>query len=144
MTGIEEPREDGIVSIRSALSLAGTVEALRVALERRGMTLHACIDHAKGAAEAGLQLRPTQLFVFGYAEADTPAIAGCPLLAIDLLERMLVFEDGDGVVRIAYRDPVWLGDQRGANADLHGPLEAIGVSLAGIATEAGGLSKNIA
>jgi uncharacterized protein (DUF302 family) len=143
MTVIVSRAQDGIVSIRSALSLAMTIKALRVAIERRGMLIHACIDHAAGAAEAGLDLRPTQLFVFGYAEADTPAIARCPLLAIDLPERMLVSEDEDGAVQIAYIDPVWLGRRHGASAELCQLLDAMGTSLAGIASEAGGLSEGI-
>jgi uncharacterized protein (DUF302 family) len=86
-------QDDGLVSVRSSLSLAETLKRLLVALERRGIILFARIDHANAANETGLRLRPTQLFVFGYPEAEAPLIAIYPVLALDIPQRLLVWED---------------------------------------------------
>jgi len=129
-------QESGVISVRSPLSLAETIKNLLVAVERRGMIVFARIDHAKAAEEAGLRLRPAELLVFGYPEAEAPLIATVPLLGLDFPQRVLVREDEHGGVWMSYNDPVWLGRRYGVNADVIPKLEAIGSSLAGIAAEA--------
>ena len=70
--GGAERQESGVISVRSPLSLAETIKNLLIAVERRGMIVFARVDHAKAAEEVGLRLRPAQLFVFGYPEAEAP------------------------------------------------------------------------
>ena len=41
-----------------------------IAVEWRGMIVFVRIDHAKAAEETGLKLRPAEVFVFGYPEAE--------------------------------------------------------------------------
>ena len=129
-------QESGVVSVRSPLSLAETIKNLLIAAERRGMIVFARIDHAKAAEETGLRLRPAELFVLGYPEAEAPLIAEVPLFGLDFPQRVLVREDEHGGVWMSYNDPVWLGRRHGVNADVIPKLEAIGASLAGIAAEA--------
>src|SRR5271156_2480392 len=52
---------DGLTTIASANGPEDTVSRLETALRDKGMTLFARIDHAAGAVEAGLELRPTVL-----------------------------------------------------------------------------------
>ena len=82
-------QESGVISVRSPLSLAETIKNLLIAVERRGMIVFARIDHAKAAEETGLRLRPAELFVFGYPEAEAPLIAKVPLLGLDFPQRAL-------------------------------------------------------
>lgn len=126
----------GVISVRSPLSLGETVKNLLIAVERRGMIVFARIDHAKAAEETGLKLRPAELFVFGYPEAEAPLIANTPLLGLDFPQRVLVWENEQHDVWMSYTDPVWLGRRHDINADAIPKLEAIGASLAGIASEA--------
>ena len=129
-------RESGVISVRSPLSLAETVKNLLIAVERRGMVVFARIDHAKAAEETGRRLRPAQLFVFGYPEAEAPLIARLPLFGLDFPQRALVWEDEQRGVWMSYNDPVWLGRRHDIGPDVIPKLEAIGASLAGIAAEA--------
>jgi uncharacterized protein (DUF302 family) len=128
----------GLVSVRSPLPSAETIRNLLIAVERRGMILFARVDHAKHAADANIALRPAQLFVFGYPEAEAPLIAENPLFAVDFPQRVLVREDEYGQVFLHFPDPAEFGRRLGVGADALSKLEAIGVSLAGIAAEAGG------
>ena len=41
------------------------MDRLIAAVKAKGMAVLARIDHAKAAAEAGLELRPTEVLVFG-------------------------------------------------------------------------------
>ena len=53
------------------------------------MTVFARIDHAAGAAEAGLDLRPTEVIIFGNARGGTPLMQASQTTGIDLPLRRL-------------------------------------------------------
>ncbi len=53
------------------LSGARHVDRLLAALAKRNMTVFARIDHAAGAASAGLSLRPTEVVIFGNPKGGT-------------------------------------------------------------------------
>ena len=55
----------GMVQVMSAHDVAMTADRLEKVLGEKGMTVFARIDHAAGAAGAGLELRPTTLVLFG-------------------------------------------------------------------------------
>jgi uncharacterized protein (DUF302 family) len=99
---------DGLVSIRSAHSAQDTSARVESDLATKGVTVFAKIDHAAGAAAAGLTLRPTTLIIFGGARAGTPLMQACQLAGIDLPLKVLIWEDGDGSVWLTYNDPAWV------------------------------------
>jgi uncharacterized protein (DUF302 family) len=144
MTGNIARAPDGIISLRSSLPFANTVSNLCIALERRGMAIYARTDHAANAAAAGLELRPTQLFVFGFPEVESPIVERCPALGLDLPRKIAVWEDEAGSAWISYDDPLWLGRRYFASADVFALLRAMATSLAGIALEAGGIAAQLA
>ena len=61
-----------------------------------GMTVFARIDHAAGAAEVGLSLRPTELPIFGNAKGGTPLMQSIQTIGIDLPLKALVWQDESG------------------------------------------------
>src|SRR5579883_1629157 len=126
----------GLVSVRSTVSFDETIECLLIALERRGMTIHARVDYAKEAIDVGVRLRPTQLFIFGYREVEASLILRDQLLGVDLPQKILVWEDERGAVWISYNDPKWVGQRHGVPAGTCALLEAVAASLAGIAADA--------
>ncbi len=141
MTGSTYNRE-GLVSVRSTVSLMETIAGLLVAVQRRGLVVYAHVDHAKEADRVGVTLRPTHLFLIGYTDVEAPVIAKCQLLGMDLPHRIFVWEDEDGAAWIAYDDPLWAGQRHHVESDARSLLEAIGTSLAGIAREATGVSQD--
>jgi len=48
-----------------------TIDRLAAAATAAALLVFARIDHAKDAHEAGLQLRPTELLIFGHARGGT-------------------------------------------------------------------------
>jgi uncharacterized protein (DUF302 family) len=138
MTGDSAQASDGVINLRSSLPFAKTVSNLCIALERRGMAIYARADHAANARAASLELRPTQLFVFGFPEVEGPVIQRCPVLGLDLPRKIAVWEDEAGNAWISYNDPLWLGRRYFAGADVLVLLRAMATSLAGIVLEAGG------
>lgn len=86
----------------------GSVEAvtnrLAAAVEGAGARVFARVDHAAGAAEAGMELRPAQLLVFGNPKLGTPAMQDDPRAGLMLPLRVLVYEDEDGQVWLTYEE----------------------------------------
>jgi uncharacterized protein (DUF302 family) len=119
----------------SWISLCGfqeTMQRLRDAVRAHGMTVFGHIDHAKAAADAGLELRPLQVLVFGKALAGTRLMRGAPTIGIDLPLRAMVWSDDEGATWIAYNDPGWIAARHGARpgneevlADMRRALTAI-------------------
>ena len=99
---------EGLVTIASPFSFQETLDRLKAGIASRGLTLFAVIDHAKGAAEAGLQLRPTTVLIFGNAKGGTPLMEANQIVGLDLPLRALAWEDGAGKTSISFSDPVWL------------------------------------
>jgi len=138
MTGNVARAPDGIISLRSSLPFKKTVSNLSIALQRRGMAIYARADHSANAIAAGLELRPTQLFVFGFPEVESPIIKHCPALGLDLPRKIAVWEDEADRIWISYNDPLWLARRYSAGPDVLPLLRAMATSLTGIALEAGG------
>ena len=57
--------DDGIVRIRSAVSIPEAVTRIKADIASKGIKFFAEIDQSKLAADAGIKLRPSTLLVFG-------------------------------------------------------------------------------
>ncbi len=99
---------DGLVTLESPHDVATTADRLEQTLEDKGMTVFARIDHAKGAKTVGLELSPTVQLIFGNPKVGTPVMQCQRAAAIDLPQKMLIWEDKSGIVRIAYNDPEYV------------------------------------
>ena len=93
---------DDMVVKKSAHGVSETLDRLQAALEERGATVFARIDHAAGAASIGQTLRPTELLIFGNPRLGTPLIQSAQPIALDLPMKALAFEDEKGDVYLAY------------------------------------------
>jgi uncharacterized protein (DUF302 family) len=93
-------------------SVASTVDALRAALDRRGIEVFAVVDHAAGAATAGLELADEVVVIFGNPAVGTPLMQADARVGIELPLRILVWSDS-GTTRIAYEDPHDLASRYG-------------------------------
>lgn len=103
----------GLVVQTSAQSFDATVAAAEQAIESKGLTLAAALDHTENAKSAGLRLAPTTLLIFGNPEAGTPLMQNEQSIGIDLPMKLLVWEDASGTVRLAYNAPEYLAARHG-------------------------------
>jgi uncharacterized protein (DUF302 family) len=99
---------NGMVHLASKYSVVVTLERLESMLKARGVMIFARIDHSGEAAKAGLEMRPTEVLVFGSPKAGTPLMVAAPTLAIDLPLKALVWEDAEGKVWLSYNSPDYL------------------------------------
>lgn len=105
--------EDGLVSVKSARDVPTTADRLVGALEQKGLTIFARIDHAAGAEKAGMSLAPTELIIFGNPKSGTPLMRCDRTVAIDLPLKALIWQDDEGVVWLTYNDPGYLEERHG-------------------------------
>jgi len=106
---------DGLTTIPSSHGPKDTMNRLEAEVKARGMTIFARVDHAAGAAAAGLSLPPTELLIFGNAKAGTPLMQSVQTIGIDLPLKALVWEDASGDTFLSYNDPAWLAKRHGAS-----------------------------
>src|SRR4029077_4189257 len=83
------------------------------------MNIFARIDHTAGAREAGLELRPTEVIIFGNARGGTPLMKLNQTAGIDLPLKALVWQDAANQSWISYNEPSWIAQRHGlTNIDL--------------------------
>ena len=103
----------GLTTIRSNFGPKETIDRLEAAVEAKGMTVFARIDHAAGAASVGLPLRPTEVLIFGNARGGTPLMQSVQTIGIDLPLKALVWLDASGQTWLSYNDPAFLAQRHG-------------------------------
>jgi len=104
---------EGLRTIPSSFGPKETMDRLEAELRARGMNVFARIDHAAGAHEAGLELRPTEVIVFGNARGGTPLMQLSQTVGIDLPLKALVWRDAANKTWISYNDPGWIAQRHG-------------------------------
>jgi uncharacterized protein (DUF302 family) len=107
------PVIEGLTSIQSSFGPKATMDRLDAEIRAKGLKVFARIDHAAGAAEVGLTLRPTELIIFGNARAGTPLMQSVQTVGIDLPLKVLVWEDAAGKTWLSYNEPSWIARRHG-------------------------------
>lgn len=110
--------KEGLSHTPSPRSVPATLERLRAILESKGLIIFAVIDHSGEAAKVGMQMKRTQLLIFGSPKGGTPVMVAAPTVAIDLPLKALVWEDAEGKVWITQNTPEYLQKRHGIPSDL--------------------------
>ena len=100
--------DSGLISVKSPHDVKTTADRLETALKEKGMTVFIRVNHAEGARTVGMELRPTELVVFGNPNVGTPLMQCSQGVAIDLPQKALIWEDETGHVWLSYNDPHYL------------------------------------
>lgn len=131
--------DDGLVTLPSAHSVPQTIDRLVSAVTSRGLTVFARIDHAANAAQVEMELRPTQLLIFGNPRGGTPLMQDRQTAGIDLPLRALAWEDAAGAVWLTYDDPRRLARRHGLGAASADAVAAMETGIAAVARTAAGV-----
>ena len=126
---------EGLTSIQSSFGPKETMDRLETEIRAQGMQIFARIDHAAGAAEAGLALAPTELIIFGNARGGTPLMQSAQTVGIDLPLKVLVWEDASGTTWISYNEPSWIA-QRHDVRNAEQVVSKMGAALSAMARKA--------
>jgi uncharacterized protein (DUF302 family) len=105
--------DDGIVTVKSAYPIGGTVERLKKDIADKGIKFFSEIDQSKLAADAGIKLKPSVLLIFGNPPLGTQFITAKANAGLDWPVRLLVFEDEKSEVWTVYTDFNWIARRHG-------------------------------
>lgn len=111
--GMRASQRAGLISAESRYSVAETIDRLVAALEEKGLTVFTRINHAENAKNAGIDLLPSQLLIFGNPKLGTKLMKAGQTVALDLPLRALAYEDDEGQVHLVYNDPDHLARRHG-------------------------------
>jgi uncharacterized protein (DUF302 family) len=106
------------VRLESAVSFSETLERLRSALEAKGFTIMAVIDHRIAAEAAGLEMPPTTVLIYGNPKGGTPLMLAAPDFALELPLRVLVREGEGGKAYIVFNTAGSLEGKHGLPAGM--------------------------
>ena len=126
---------EGVIDVKSAFDVEETANRLEGLLNEKGMTIFERIKHSDGAANVGIELRATELFIFGNPKVGSPLMQCQQSVAIDLPQKALIWEDGDAQVWISYNDPRYL-EQRHGISGCEEVISKIEKALSGITAAA--------
>ena len=112
------------------------MDRLVAEVQAKGLTVFARVDHAAGAKDSGLSLRPTELVLFGNAKGGTPLMQANQGIGIDLPLKALVWQDASGSTWLSYNDPAWLAQRHGLGHKVEAPVKAMTALLGAVARAA--------
>ena len=99
---------DGVINVPSEFNVEETANRLENILNEKGMTIFRRIKHSEAADKVGIRLRETELIIFGNPKIGSPLMKCQQIVAIDLPQKALVWEDAESNVWLSYNDPGYL------------------------------------
>ena len=99
---------DGMTDVPSAFGVTETADRLGDILSKKGMTVFNRVKHSEAAGGVGIELRDTELIIFGNPKVGSPLIQCQQSIAIDLPQKFLVWRDEGDKVWISYNAPAYL------------------------------------
>lgn len=126
---------EGILTVDSDYDVKETADRLESILKDKGMTIFNRINHSEAGNKVGVDLRETELIIFGNPKVGSPLMKCEQSVAIDLPQKALIWKGSDEKVRISYNDPRFL-EKRHAIAGCEEVITKIENALAAISKAA--------
>ena len=92
-------------SIISNYDVQNTTDRLEGIIADHGFIVVTRVDHAGAATRVNLELRPSQLIIFGNPKIGSLLMQSEQLVGLDLPLKFLVWQDENGVTKISYDEP---------------------------------------
>lgn len=109
---------NGIITRESNQNFEQTYSSLENAISSdENLQIFVQVDHQEAAASVGMELRPTKVIIFGDPNLDTPLMQNSQTNGLDLPQKMLVWEDQEGIVKISFNDPLYLQKRHGISGN---------------------------
>ena len=99
---------DGVVNVQSSFKVKETADRMETILKEKGMTVFNRIKHSEAASKVGIELRDTELIIFGNPKVGSPLMKCQQTVALDLPQKALIWEDDSAKVWVSYNDPRYL------------------------------------
>lgn len=104
----------GIITKASKQNFEATYQKLKSIIDNNpNLNIMLELDHQANAAKNDLDLKPTRIIVFGNPKLGTPLMQNAQTIGLDLPQKILVYENASGEVKVSYNDPLYLKDRHG-------------------------------
>ncbi len=127
--------EESLIRLESKHSVKETADKFVAVVKQKGFNVFARINHQGNAEKVEMELKPTEVIVFGNPKAGTPLILCAQEVAIDLPQKVLVYEDLSGKTWLVYNNPHYL-KQRHNMVGCDDMLEKVAAVLKNLASAA--------
>lgn len=127
---------DGLITMQSSFDIETTLRKLEAVLHAKGLIVFATVDHAAGAAQVDMPLRPTILVIFGSPKSGTPLMQAAQTSGIDLPLKALIWQDAANVTWLSYNDPAWIAKRHGLQHEAEAAVNAMANALHALAVAA--------
>ena len=134
----KETPMDGLITVPSSYGPKETMDRLETDVRAKGMHVFVRIDHAAGASSAGLDLRPTEVLIFGNPQAGTKLMQQTQTIGLELPLKVIVWQDASGKTWLGYDEPRWLAMRFGIAEQMTAVTDAMTSGLAAFAMHATG------
>lgn len=124
-------QQNGITKLQSPYDFTQTQTKFEQVLTDKNLTLFAKVDHSANAKKADLTLAPTVTYIFGNPKVGTPLMQCQQSFGLDLPQKMLIYQDEQGKVFMAYNNPSYLATRHNL-IDCQQAVEKVTKALAGI------------
>jgi len=105
---------NGLIIKISQQDFETTYQKLKGVLENNpNLKIMLELNHQANAAANGMTLLPTRIILFGNPKLGTPLMQSSQTIGIDLPQKIIVYQDAAGIVRVAYNDPLYLKERHG-------------------------------
>jgi uncharacterized protein (DUF302 family) len=100
---------EGVKIVRSAYGVDETVARLKADIAAKGIRFFADIDQGQLGAGANIAIRPSRLILFGNPPLGVQFLSANRYAGLDWPVRMLVLQEADGSVTVAWTDFGYIG-----------------------------------
>jgi uncharacterized protein (DUF302 family) len=94
----------GVVRVKSLYNIEETIVRLKADIAAKGIKFFTEIDQSQLGAGANITIRPSKLILFGNPPLGVQFLSANPYAGLDWPVRMLVLEEADGSVSVAWTD----------------------------------------
>lgn len=130
---------EGVITTVSQQDFETTYTTLKNTIENNpALRIFTELDHQANAQNTDIDLRPTRVIIFGNPNLGSPLMASSPTTALDLPQKMLIYQNELGEVKISYNSTDFLTSRHHLK-DTEKSIDKISKALQKIANTAAGL-----
>ena len=108
---VASEKAHGVVRVQSAFGFDDTVTRIKADIAGKGIRFFTEIDQAGLAKSADIDLKPSKLLIFGNPPLGAQFLTSNPYAGLDWPVRILVTQDANGRVWVAYTDFAYIADR---------------------------------
>lgn len=122
----------GLTTIKSEYSAEQTIAKTEALLKSKGYHIFTRISHRENAAKNNINLRPTELIIFGNPKVGTGLMQDKQSIGIDLPSKVLAWEDEQGQTWLTHNKVSYLAERHKLSGAVKKNITALEATMSAI------------